>query len=185
MALQALMHRRTVRQYETDYVIPKEHLNKIVDATLWSPTAVNNQDIDLLVVTNQDVLTKVANASMATWNNTNMLKSFNGRKQQFGVKNVVTCDAPCVIFLVKNERADPLFTGIDNGILCMAIMVAAQEFGYESMCIGSLLWGKPNDVEEVLGIKKDSLLMAVAFGKPKPNLLLPPKEIIAKATYIE
>lgn len=179
------MHRRTVREYEKGYDIPKENLDKIVEAGLWSPTGTNVQDVDLLVVRNQELLRRVEEASMSGWNNEKMVNGFLSRKEEYGVTNVLTCDAPCVIFLVKNERADPLFTQIDTGIVTMSIIVAAQEFGYESMCMGSLLWGKPNQVEEVLGIKKDSLLMAVAIGKPRPTLHLPPKEVLCKATYID
>lgn len=185
MALSALMHRRTVRQYETDFKIPKEHLEKIVEAGLWSPTACNFQDIDLLVVTNQEKLSKVAETSMGSWGESEMLTNFKSRKEQLGVNNVVTCDAQCVIFLVKNERANPLFTSIDSGIVTMSLIVAAQEFHYESMCLGCLLWGKPNEVESILGIEKDSLVMAVAIGKSKPNIQLPTKEVLCKASYIE
>ena len=110
---------------------------------------------------------------------------FNKRKSKLGVTNVITCDAPCVIFLVKNERADPTFTQIDTGIVSMAIMVAARDAGLETMCLGSLLWGDKSKTEELIGIGKGKLAMAVAIGKARSDHQEGPKKVIAKATFIE
>jgi nitroreductase len=184
MALAALLHRRTYRQYEPDYVIPKDVLEKIANAALQSPTGMNTQDVDLLVVTNKKILEDVSQASFNTWPQ-ELKDNFSTRPATYGVKNVVTCDAPAVIFLVKNERASALFAQVDTGIVTQSIIVAAQEFGLESMCVGVFLWGDPTQVEKILGIPTGSLAMAVAIGKAKPNAKLLDKKVLAKATYIE
>jgi nitroreductase len=184
MALAALLHRRTVRQYDPTYEIPKDVLHKIVDAALLSPTANNKQSIDLIVVTNKAVISSTSKAIYATWP-AELKANFAKRTADLGVEDVVTCDAPCVIFLVKNERQVSKFVDIDSGIMVQSIIVAAQEFGLESMCVGVYLWGEPATVEDILKIPKGSLSMAVAIGKPKPNPFLLDKAVICKATYIE
>jgi nitroreductase len=183
MALAALLRRRTYRQYEPDYQIPKDILEKIVNAALLSPTANNKQGIDLVVVTNRAKLDELSKASFDTWPD-GPKGNFSKRTQDYGVTNVVTCDASAVLFLVKNERADAKFIGIDAGIITQSIIVAAQEFGLESMCIGVFLWGDPSGVEKLLGVPPGSLAMAVAIGKGKPNPKLLDKELLAKATFL-
>lgn len=183
-AYQALDGRRTVRQYQADYSIPKNVLQKIVDVVLKSPTGCDIQDIDLVVVTKKDVLSKLEKTALPSWPQ-DFQNDFNKRKSKLGVTNVITCDAPCVIFLVKNERADPTFTQIDTGIVSMAIMVAARDAGLETMCLGSLLWGDKSKTEELIGIGKGKLAMAVAIGKARSDHQEGPKKVIAKATFIE
>lgn len=183
-AYEALDGRRTVRQYQVDYSIPKNVLEKIVNVVLKSPTGCDIQDIDLVVVTKKEVLSKLEKVAMPNWPQ-NFQDDFNKRRKKLGVNNVITCDAPCVIFLVKNERADPTFTEIDTGIISMAIMVAARNCGLESMCLGSLLWGDKSKTEELIGVKKGNLAMAVAIGKARPDHREGPKNVIAKATFIE
>ncbi|OHS99792.1 nitroreductase family protein [Tritrichomonas foetus] len=183
-ALEALQGRRTVRQYEPDYVIPDSDLEQIVNAGLISPTACNVQDIDLVVVTNRAKLDEVATTALATWP-ADFQAMFNKRKEELGVKNVVTCDASCLVCLVKNERADPLFTSINNGIVSMSLIVAARALGLETMCVGALLWGDKSKVESLLGIPEGNLVMAVAIGKAKPDHKEQPKEVLCKATYIK
>ena len=63
-------------------------------------------------------------------------KHFVERKERHGVNNVVTCDAPIVVLIYKNERANEDWVKIDVGIASMSIMMAAQNFGIESMCLG-------------------------------------------------
>jgi nitroreductase len=183
MALAALLRRRTYRQYEADYQIPDDVLEKIVNAAVLSPTASNKQEIDLVVVSNRAKLDELAAASFNTWPE-ELKANFSKRTQEYGVKNVVTCDSSVTIFLVKNERADAKYVGIDAGIMTQSIIVAAQEFGLESMCLGIFVHGDASDVEKILGIPPKSLAMAVAIGKGKPNAKLLEKKILTKATFI-
>ena len=50
----------------------------------------------------------------------------------------------------------------------MSIMMAAQNFGIESMCLGVVATKYTQEkCEELFGLKKGSLLLGVALGKPK------------------
>ena len=54
--LEALEKRRTVRNYDPDWQIPKEQMEKIMNAAQISPTACNYQGQDYIVVTNKEKL---------------------------------------------------------------------------------------------------------------------------------
>jgi nitroreductase len=188
MALAALTRRRTCRQYDAGYTIPQDVLEQIANAALQSPTGMNTQDVDLLVVSNRAKLDEASTAAYNSWPQSLKDGFKNGwpsRPVSPGLKNIVTCDAPAVIFLLKNERASDQFLQIDVGIVTQSIIVAAQEFGLESMCMGIWLAGDVGNVEQILRVPKGSLVMGVAIGKAKEGAKLPDKKIIAKATFIE
>jgi len=182
--MEYIKSRRTIRQYEKDYSIPSERLNEIVQVALSCPTGRNCQAIDLIVLTNRTKIDEATKITFDSWpeeKRNNWLK----RKDQYGVSNVVSCDAPCIIFMVENERSEKQFTQIDSGIMSMAIMVSAKEMGLDTMCLGALLWGNKVGLETYLGIPEGKLVMAIAVGKAKPNPIVADKEIKAKATFIE
>lgn len=58
----AILRRRSVRHF-TDDPIPMEDLIKIVEAARWAPTAVNRQKTRFVVVTDQELLKKIADNS--------------------------------------------------------------------------------------------------------------------------
>ena len=182
MALSALNTRRTIRQYKED-PIPKEQLEAIIKATLNSPTACDCQEIDLYVCQDKAKLDKMTEVTLANIPE-GFRKSFEARTEQLKVKNVFTCDAPCVVFLVKNERADPLFASIDTGIVSMSLLVAASEFGLSTMCLGCVLCCS-KQIEEIIGLPEGKLAMAVAIGQAREDATVGPKEIRAKAVYLE
>ena len=130
-ALEALEKRRTIRNYDPDWKIPKEQLDKIMNAALLSPTACDFQGEDFIVVTNKEKLSKLEEVIINSLPENNFKKHFIERKERHGVNNVVTCDAPIIILIVKNERANDDWIKIDSGIASMSIMIAAQNFGIE------------------------------------------------------
>ena len=165
--LEALERRRTIRNYDPDWQIPKEQMDKIMKMAQLSPTACNFQGQDYVVVTNKEKLAKLEKIIIDSLPEDNFKKHFVERKQRHGVNNVVTCDSPCVVLIVKNERASEDWIKIDAGIASMSIMMAAQNFGIESMCLGVVAMKCTQEkCEELFGLKKGSLLLGVALGKP-------------------
>ena len=183
--LEALQSRRTVRQYDRNYSIPKDVLNKLVDIALESPTARDAQGIDLVVVTNREKIDELTKISYDSWDE-DRKKGWAERVETYGVKNVVSCDAPCLFFLVANDHCIPSYLGIDGGIMLMSIMAGCREFGLQSMCIGAMTWGDKAGVERALGVKEGSLVMILAVGKPvEGELKLKQKERKCSARFIE
>ena len=52
--LDVLKYRRTIRNYDPDYQIPKEQLDEILNAAQISPTSKDLQEIDFIVLRNKD-----------------------------------------------------------------------------------------------------------------------------------
>jgi nitroreductase len=185
-AIEALERRRTVRQYDPDYEIPKDIMDKIMNAAQLSPTGCDVQCQDYIVVTNKEKLAKLETIILECLPENDFKKHFVERRERHGVKNVVTCDAPCVVLVVKNERANEDWIKMDAGIASMAIMTAAQNFGIESMCFGVIALKTTQDkCEEIFGLKKGSLLVGIALGKPIGELKLHERHIKCKVSYVE
>lgn len=179
--IDALNYRRTIRNYDIDYKIPQEHLDEIVHAGMFAPTACNSQPYDLVVVRNVAKLEEVSKLVLD-----NLPEHFKShvleRKEKHGVKNVVTCDANCIIFFVKNERQIKDFVELDVGISCMAMMTAALQFRLDTMCLGFF---RTPIVEKYFGFKEGSVPLALAVGKVKGDRIFPHKDLISKITYID
>ena len=98
------------------------------------------------------------------------------------MKNVITCDAPVVVLLIRNERKEK-FVDVDGGIAAMSIIMAAQHFNIESMCLGIIT--RFPKVEEILGLEKNSLILGVALGKIKGEPIVKEKIIKSKISYMD
>ena len=182
--LDALERRRTVRNYDPNYQIPKDKIEKIMKLAQHSPTACDFQGQDYVVVTNKEKLEKLEKIIVDNLPEGNLKTHFIERKQRHNVKNVVTCDATTIVLIVKNERAANEWINIDSGIAAMSIMLADQGFGIESMCLGIVnLPTTRNKCEELFGLKKDTLMLGVALGKPLGTPTFPNKQIKCKVSY--
>ena len=179
--LEALKHRRTIRNYDPDFQIPKEQLDEILYAAQIAPTSKDLQEVDLIVLRNKEKLNKIEQVILKEFPE-EMKKKFEERRQIYGVKNVITCDAPLVILLIRNERKEK-FVDVDGGIAAMSIIMAAQHFNLESMCLGIIT--RFPKVEEILGLQKDSLILGVALGKIKGNQVIKDKVIKSKISYMD
>ena len=183
-AIEAIEKRRSIRQYDPDYQIPQDILDKIMHAAQSSPTACDFQGNDFVVVTNKEKLDKLEKIILDSLPDDDFKKHFIERRDRHGVKNVVTCDAPCLVVIVRNERADKDWVKVDAGIASMSIMIAAQNYGIESLCIGLVgLECCQEKVDELLGLKKGSSIVAVALGKPRGEIKLKEKVIKSKVIY--
>ena len=57
--LEALKHRRTIRNYDPDYEIPKEQLDEIINAAQISPTSKDLQEVDFIVLRNKTKIDEI------------------------------------------------------------------------------------------------------------------------------
>jgi nitroreductase len=180
---EALSLRRTVRQFVSDYSIPREVLSEIIDLALDSPTGRNLQEIDLLVITNRAKIDEISRITIE--NMPDQLRDlFTGRQKELGVTNTVTCDGSALILLVANERGDSEFVKVDSGIVLMTIMAAAVKFGLASMVLGAVCFAK-EAIEKEFGLKAGSLLVGIVLGKAREDAVIKEKTRIGKASIIE
>ena len=155
--LEALKHRRTIRNYDPDYQIPQEQLKEILNAAQIAPTSKDLQEVDFIVLRNKQKLDQIEELILKEFPE-DIRQKFLERRKQYGVKNVITCDAPVVILLIRNERKEK-FVDVDGGIAAMSIIMAAQHFNIESMCLGIIT--RFPKVEEILGLEKNSLIFKI------------------------
>ena len=179
--LEALKHRRTIRNYDPDYQIPQEQLKEILNAAQIAPTSKDLQEVDFIVLRNKQKLDQIEELILKEFPE-DIRQKFLERRKQYGVKNVITCDAPVVILLIRNERKEK-FVDVDGGIAAMSIIMAAQHFNIESMCLGIIT--RFPKVEEILGLEKNSLILGVALGKIKGEPIVKEKIIKSKISYMD
>ena len=179
--LEALKHRRTIRNYDPDYQIPQEQLNEILNAAQIAPTSKDLQEVDFIVLRNKQKLDQIEELILKEFPE-DIRQKFLERRKQYGVKNVITCDAPVVILLIRNERKEK-FVDVDGGIAAMSIIMAAQHFNIESMCLGIIT--RFPKVEEILELEKNSLILGVALGKIKGEPIVKEKTIKSKISYMD
>ena len=179
-ALEALKTRRSVRNFEPTFVIPKEDLDKIISAALNSPSAVNMQEHDLIVITNKEKIAQIDKLVFPLCP-PQFQERFKKRQEEFGTINPVTYDCSALILIVENERAQEKWANIDAGILSMGIMIAAEGLGYHSVTLGIVAMP---EVEKLFGLEK-KLVLGVAIGKSKKKVNIHPKETLRKVKYIE
>jgi len=157
--LDVILSRRSIRRYENKE-IPKDVLDKIVEAGRQSPSAANRQPYRFVIVTDSEIK-----------------KELKGRFSRF------LKDAPVVIVGCANPKA--LLTGkwatVDTTIALENMALAAWSLGIGSCWIGSF---NEEKTKELLKIPEDWKVVAlVTFGypaeQPKPRKKKPTKELFS------
>jgi len=157
--LDVILSRRSIRRYEKKE-IPKDVLDKIVEAGRQSPSAANRQPYRFVIVTDSEIK-----------------KELKGRFSRF------LKDAPVVIVGCANPKA--LLTGkwatIDTTIALENMALAAWSLGIGSCWIGNF---NEEKTKELLKIPEDWKVVAlVTFGypaeQPKPRKKKPTKELFS------
>jgi nitroreductase len=158
--LDVILSRRSIRRYE-DKEIPKDVLDKIVEAGRQSPSAANRQPYHFVIVTDSEIKQELSKELFSRF-----------------LKN-----APVIIVGCANTKA--LLTGkwatIDTTIALENMVLAAWSLGIGSCWIGSF---KEQKIKELLKIPQDWKVVAlVTFGypaeTPKPRKKKPINELFS------
>lgn len=180
MALSALQSRHTIRNYVPDFVIPEEQLKTIIETARIAPTAYTVQDVNFLVCSNKKKNQEATDARIAEMDEQTQ-GIFEGRKAKMGVTNVITCDASVEVIIFANEKKTEN-AQIHAGIAAMSIMIAAKEFGLDTMPHVAMVG---TGSEEVYGIPKGTSIVAVAIGKAKPDAYISKRQYNNQAIYLQ
>ena len=177
---QTILDRHTIRNYDPEYTIPKDILEKILNVVQLTPNSMSVQGVDAICVTNKAKLQEITDNVLACLPE-DMANYMNSRKEKFKVTNVVSCDASAVVYMVKNERSNN-DCKLDAGICAYAICMAAANFGLDTMCHS--VCASPGTAK-VLGLPEDAVLMGVAIGKRRPDAYISKRQTLNKITIIE
>lgn len=148
----ALRSRRNVRAYE-DTTIPAEQLARILEAARRTPSSMNQQAWDFVVVKDRDRLRELSRA----WRY---------------AEHVASSAATIVLVIPASDSGHERDTlWYDVGQVTMSIMLAASDLGIGS---GHASVGDQALVREVLGVPEDrECAMFVALGYPADRPLEP------------
>jgi nitroreductase len=150
---EAIQQRRSVRTYEPG-PLPKEKLNRILEAAQMAPSASNIQPWHFIVVTDSEKRKKLAEGGTYA-------------------KFLVEC--PVVIVGCGDQAASPKWYVVDVTIALEHIVLAATNEGLGTCWIGSF---QENQVKELLKIPGNFRVVALlALGYPRESLELKRKII--------
>jgi len=164
--MEAILSRRSTRDFKRDVQLTEEELNTILEAAIWAPTARNTQHIHLIVIQKPEVIAKIAEGFSR--------HDFNDGKIRDFVYGAPT-------FIMLTGKKDWKYTHIDAGITVENMSLAAESLG-----LGSLIIGCCKDYFESeegrrfaleLGMPEDHVFsIGIALGhiatptQPKPRL---------------
>jgi nitroreductase len=139
-ALEAIRRRRSVRSYTGD-PIPRENLEKIVDAARLAPSGHNRQPWEFIVVTDRSVIDKLKIAAL--W------------MENAGAIIAVVMDTSSKFWLEDGSAA------VEN------ILIASTALGYGSCWLQGDTEPREEELKGLLGIPDDKkLLTLVPIGVP-------------------
>ena len=148
----ALRARRNVRTYE-DRPIPDEDLDRILEAARRTPSSMNQQAWDLVVVTERDRLRKLAKA----W--------------RYAAHVAGSAATIALVVPISEDRDERDTFEYDIGQVTMSIMLAAADLGIGS---GHASVGDQALVRSLLGMPEDrECAILVALGYPTERRLEP------------
>lgn len=143
-----VLNRRSIRRYEKREV-PKDVLDKILEAGRQAPSAGNKQPWHFIVVTSPELKEKL---SQGKWN------SF--------VKDSALTIIGCAN---KGDAYAKKWSFIDTSIALQNMVIAAEAMGVGSCWVGDF---KKEEIKEIMGIPVDWRVVAlITFGYPEEQPL--------------
>jgi len=126
--------RRTVRKFKSDPV-PKEHIERILDAARYAPTSGNQQPWKFLVIQDREKLNELEEEALDWYidkikNRVDRNKLESIKKNLTGVLDDVL-SAPVYVVILVDERAKYQQFIVHDGVLAVEnLMLAARALGY-------------------------------------------------------
>ncbi len=147
---EAIQERRSIRSYE-ERLVPREILEKILEAGRLAPSARNIEPWHFIVVTDAE---KRKALSGGTW-------------AKF------LAQAPLVIVACGNKKASPKWYAIDVALAVENMVLAAVSLGLGTCCVGSFT---EKDIKAALRVPGNiEVLVMLAVGYPNGKLDLSSK----------
>lgn len=128
---EALLNRRSIRHYESGFIVPEKDLNKILEAAMYAPTAMHREPWEFFVVTDQVLLQRLE------------------KEHPYAA---FLSDAGMAIIVCENQDLEYEGKGIiDVSLASQNIMLAAYALGYGT-CYCGVYPGRENLFSEILQI---------------------------------
>lgn len=157
--MRAIRERRSIRRF-TDYIIPEEAIDKLIEALIWAPSAGNLQSRKFYFVRDDVLKMKLAAAAL---NQTFIAEA----------PLVVVGCTDSLIHSRYGERGIELYTTQDVSASIMCMMLAAHEMGLGTVWVGAF---REEDVFRALSLPKNLRPVAIVpVGRPTRVPEAPPR----------
>jgi nitroreductase len=170
-AIECIQTRRSVRDF-SDKKVPKEIIQKLIDAAVMAPSAMNRQPWQFVVIEGKE---KLGHFAEIAYEQLQIMVKAENMPLRLKGPEAIFHNAPCVILICGDK--DWRWLKEDCNLAAENLMLAAHSMGLGSCWIG-FAKGLNNDAEakQELGIP-ENLLIAVPLivGYPKNELPKPPK----------
>ena len=175
--LENIKTRRSVRSYKPDPV-PRELIEKVLEAGNYAPTGSNRQNWRFVVVTDAVMRGKLFETAYANWKRffegirQNNPEHFETVKHYGDMKDPVYYEAPCVVFVIG---ASPL----DCAMVTENMMLAAHSLGLGNcyLYFGAQVLDNPEIVEALELEEGEKIYGPVILGYPDKFPEAPPKKL--------
>lgn len=172
--------RQSDRKYEQNRTIPREVLERIVEAARVAPSATNSQPWHFIIVDDPDLLRQVAGTLTST-----LTGNMNHFAAQASALIVIVEEPANAIGKMGNLILQKHFPHIDIGIAASYITLAATEEGLGSCIIG---WVGEKKLKSLLGIPKSKTIpLVISLGysleEPKQKKRKPITEVSSHNGY--
>jgi nitroreductase len=144
---ETIQERHSIRAY-TDQPIPRETIEKILEAARLAPSAVNRQPWHFIAVTNPEKRKALAKGLYAKF----------------------LSQSPLVIVACGDKKASPDWYAVDTSLAVENMILVATNEGLATCCVGSF---NEADVKALLKIPDNFeviVMVAVGFGAQKLDL---------------
>jgi len=159
--IDVIKSRRSIRRFKKDVKIPREDLMKILEAGIYAPSAGNRQPWEYIIVEEEDVKIRIAEAAY---------------------HQMWITEAPIIIVVCANEvrsasrygeRGRTLYCIQDTAASIQNILLAAHSMGYGTCWVGAF---NEDEVKRVLNIPMGVRPVAIIpIGKPDEKPSMPPR----------
>mgnify|MGYP006274492379 CR=1 FL=1 len=155
MLKELFLKNRSYRRFYEEVKISSDKLREWIDLVRLSPSAANLQPHRFIISNSEDMNKKIfPNLNWAGY-----LKGWQGPK---------TGERPSAYIIMTTSK--PVEKAFDPGIAALAILLGAVEAGFGGCAIASF---DKEKLKEILDLdKEDALVLVIALGKPKENVLI-------------
>jgi nitroreductase len=176
--LDLIKSRQSDRKY-SDRPVEQDKLERIVEAGRMAPSACNAQPWKFIVVTNQDLVVKIAEAASAK------LIGMNSFVSQAPLILVIVREKPNFSSKVGATLKNKDYSLIDIGIAAENICLQAKAEGIGSCIIG---WFDESEIRKLLAIPKSKrveliITLGYSIGDPREKRRKPAEETVSYNRY--
>jgi nitroreductase len=169
-ALKAIKERRSVREY-TDKTVSEEDIKKLIDAAQSAPTAGNTQPLELVIVKDEHIKQKLAEAS------------YNQSFIQKAPIVIVVCADVSRSRKTYGGRGEKLYSIQDTAASTQNILLTAHELGLATCWVGA--FHDKNAAKAVNAPKNVKPFAIIPIGYPAATTSAPKKRPVDEIVHYE